>query len=295
MIPLSVPQKNVVMSIFQDDVKTVKKYFGAISFDFDESFEYAAFKDFIFSAAGMFKEIDMGIYNKELLGKFKTIQLLDKQYSDFVRRSKHVLKLYETDFLHEQEVYMQENKKYEGLVAMLQTLISKEKGLFELRNKLEAQMADPEVKLNKAQREELDKKLKATRRSHVDAVHQLGESKKEIDALHEILTAFVEQHKAEFLEFFKNVQEKLDYQYTQSLGYYSYEFNEALFVQSEKSALIRKFKKDADIKGELSICKYVEYYLRNVNPDALADPKKGALLNKAKKYCKNHKERENLF
>jgi len=295
MIPLTVPQKNVVMSIFKDDIQTVKKYFNAISFDFDDSFEYAAFKDFIYSAAGMFKEIDMGIYNKELVGKFKTIQHLDGCYSDFLRRSKHVAKLYQNDFLHEQTVYMAEKKRYEGMLALLQTLITKEKSFYQLRLQIEATLADPASKLSKQQREDLEKKLKNVKKNHVDAVHQLGESKKEIEELSKLLNAFEEQHKEEFMEFFRNVKEKLEHQYSQSLSFFGYEFNEALFVNSEKSELIKKFKKEANISGEMSICKYVEYYLRNVNPDALADAKKRALLNKAKQYCRNQKERENLF
>ena len=55
MINITTPQKDVVLSFFQNDVKLVKRYFMMISFDFDESFKYSVFKDFIFSAAGMMR------------------------------------------------------------------------------------------------------------------------------------------------------------------------------------------------------------------------------------------------
>ena len=87
MIIVSVPQKEVILEFFKDDISVVKKYFNAIGFGFDDSFNYDAFKEFIFAAAGMFKELDMSIYNKELVSKFQTIKIIDAAFTEYKKKS----------------------------------------------------------------------------------------------------------------------------------------------------------------------------------------------------------------
>jgi len=129
MINVTTPQKDVVLTFFQNDIKLVKKYFMMISFDFDETFKYSVFKDFIFSAAGMMKDLDHAIYNAELLSSFKTIQALDQAYLDFSAKSRHALQIYNKEFLYAQEEYVIQQQKYDDLQAELQLLISKEQTL----------------------------------------------------------------------------------------------------------------------------------------------------------------------
>ena len=296
MINITTPQKDVVLAFFAKDVKLVKKYFMMISFDFDESFKYSVFKDFIFSAAGMMKDLDQAIYNAELLSSFKIIQALDQAYTEFKAKSKHAMQVYTKEFLHAQEEYVAQQKKYDGLKAELQMLISSEETLHTRLNVENEKMKKlrEKVKVKDIPQEKIDA-LKFLRREHVDTVHNLGQRRNELDEVQTLLENFEKEHKAVFLDFFKTVKEKLDYQYSQSLSYFGYEFNEKLFVDSEKSAMVQKFKKDAHITGDLNLCKYVEYYLKNVNPDALADAQKKENLKAAKQYCKNQRERANLF
>lgn len=296
MINVTTPQKDVVLAFFQHDIKLVKKYFMMISFDFDEGFQYSVFKDFIFSAAGMMKDLDQAIYNAELLSSFQIIQSLDEAYSNYKAKSKHALQVYNKEFLHAQEEYVIQQNKYDGLHAELQMLISSEESLHtrliaenEKMKKLREKVAVKDIP-----REKIDN-LKSIRRDHVDTVHILGQRRNELDHVQSLLNNFEAEHKAAFLEFFKVVKEKLDYQYSQSLSFFGHEFNEKLFLDSEKSSMVQKFKKDANISGDMNLCKYVEYYLKNVNPDALADADKKANLKAAKQYCKNLKERANLF
>jgi len=296
MIKLTTPQKDVVLGFFQDDIKLVKKYFMMIGFDFDESFKYSVFKEFIFSAAGMMKDLDNAIYNTELLSSFKTIQTLDLAFTDFKIKSKHARAVYDKEFLHAQEEYIEHQKKHENLKAELQLLITKEKSLFERLEiaKTKMQKLKEKVKLKNIPVEKIDA-LKFLRREHVDTVHFLGQRRNELDEIQIILKEFENEHKAVFLDFFKTVQEKLNYQYAQSLSFFGYEFNEKLFIDSEKSAMVKKFKKEANIHGDIDLCKYVEYYLKNINPDALADKEKKENLKAAKQYCRNKRERDNLL
>lgn len=296
MINVTTPQKDVVLSFFQNDIKLVKKYFMMISFDFDESFKYSVFKDFIFAAAGMMKDLDHAIYNAELLGSFKIIQTLDQAHTEFMAKSKHAMQVYNKEFLHAQEEYVVQQKKYDALRSELQMLISSEESL---HTRLQVENANMKtlretVKVKDIPQEKIDA-LKLLRRDHVDTVHFLGQRRNELDLVQTLLNNFEQEHKAIFMDFFKTVKEKLEYQYTQSLSFFGYEFNEKLFIDSEKSPSVQKFKKDAHIIGDLNLCKYVEYYLKNVNPDALADKLKSENLNAAKKYCRNQKERENLY
>ena len=296
MIKLTTPQKDVVLSFFQSDIQLVKEYFMMIGFDFDESFKYTVFKEFIFAAAGMMKDLDNAIYNAELLSSFKIIQTLDRSHCEFKSKSKHSLAVYNKEFLHAQEEYVEKQRHYDDLKAELQMLITKEKGLFERLGiaKENMQKLKVKVKLKDIPVEKIEA-LKFLRREHVDTVHFLGQRRNELDEIQVILYDFENEHKAVFLDFFKTVKEKLEYQYSQSLSYFGFEFNEKLFVDSEKSVMVKKFKKEANIHGDFNLCKYVEYYLKNVNPDALADKEKKENLKAAKQYCRNKRERENLF
>lgn len=296
MINVTTPQKDVVLSFFQNDIKLVKKYFMMISFDFDESFKYSVFKDFIFAAAGMMKDLDHAIYNAELLSSFKIIQSLDQAHTEFMAKSKHAMQVYNKEFLHAQAEYVVQQKKYDALKAELQMLISSEESLhtrLQAENEKMKKLRET-LKVKDIPKEKIDS-LKMLRRDHVDTVHFLGQRRNELDAVQTMLNNFEHEHKAIFMDFFKTVKEKLEYQYTQSLSYFGYEFNERLFIDSEKSASVKKFKKEAHITGDLNLCKYVEYYLKNINADALADKQKSDNLNAAKKYCRNQKERENLY
>ena len=296
MINVTTPQKDVVLSFFQNDIKLVKKYFMMISFDFDESFQYSIFKEFIFAAAGMMKDLDQTIYNAELLSSFKVIQALDQSYTEFKVKSRHAQQVYNKEFLHAQEEYVAQVKKYDDLKAELQMLISKEQSLGAQLNLENERIQKLKAAGNfKSQSKEKADYVKMLRRDHVDTVHYLGQRRNELDEVQTLLSNFEHEHKAIFMDFFKSVKEKLEFQYSQSLSYFGFEFNEKLFVDSEKSSMVQKFKKEAHIAGDLNLCKYVEYYLKNINPDALADKEKQEKLKAAKQYCKNQRERENLF
>ncbi len=285
MIKITTPQKDVVLNFFKDDIKLVKKYFMMISFDFDESFQYKIFKEFIFSAAGMMKDLDHAIYSAELLSSFNTIQTLDNAYTEFQSKSKHSLSVYAKEFLRSQTDYLETLKHFENLKAELQMLISKEKSL---NARLQASR---DKKLSKEQLEA----LKMVRREHVDTVHYLGQRRTELDDIQLTLQNFENEHKAVFLEFFNTVREKLEFQYSQSLSFFGFEFNEKLFIDSEKSAMVKKFKQEANIRGDINLCKYVEYYLKNVNPDALANEEKRDNLKAAKQYCRAKDEKDLMF
>jgi len=296
MIKLSTPQKDVVLAFFQEDIQLVKKYFMMIGFEFDESFKYSVFKEFIFAAAGMMKDLDNAIYNAELLSSFKIIQSLDQAHTEFKVKSKHSLAVYNKEFLHAQDDYVTHQKQYDDLKAELQMLITKEQSLNERLNIEKEKMQNLKLTMSVKDipKEKIDA-LKLLRRDHVDTVHFLGQRRNELDDVQVILSDFENEHKAVFLDFFKTVKEKLEYQYSQSLSFFGYEFNEKLFVDSEKSAMVKKFKKEANIVGDLNLCKYVEYYLKNINPDALADKEKKENLKAAQNYCRNKREQANLF
>lgn len=287
MIPISISQKQIVLDFFADDIKVVKKYFNAIGFDFDENFRFDVFKKFIYSASGMFKDIDPTIYNQELVQQFNTIRFLSERYSEFEQRSRHALKIYGKDFLGAQESYMTQKKEFETLRDGLQMLISKEKALAAKRAIMEKkwETISPETK------KDFEFELKKIRREQVDTIHTIGTNRTLIEEHQLSLKAFEDLHLEVFLKHFNEIKEKLTHQYTESLNYFGFDFNETLFRNSERSGPIQRFKKEAGIQGDIDLCKYVEYYLRTVIPEALVDAEfKERLLN-AKKYCEQKKAR----
>lgn len=285
MIPVSVPHKEVIKKFFEADIEMMKRYYNGIAFDFDDDFRFNIFKEFIYAAAGMFKDIDMAIYNKELVTKFKTIRLISQTFSDFEQRSHHAPLVFTRNFLAAQEVYKEELEGFESLKAAFQALIVKEKALTAQRAQMEAKFKDTVHPIHADDRNAFEQELKQVRRQQVDAIHTIGENRQELDMRHGTLKAFEEEHRAEFIKSFTEAKEKLTHQYTASLNYYGYEFNEALFRNSENSAEIQKFKGDAGIEGKINLCKYLEYYLRNVVPASLSNVEHKERLLDAKRYC----------
>jgi len=269
------------MNFFENDIKIIKKYFNAIGFDFDEEFRFDVFKEFIYAAAGMFKDLDHTIYNQNLINKFKTIRFLSEKYTNFEQRSAYVLQIYMKEFLGSQEAYVIEKKKFEILKAELQMLIAAEQGLTTKRKSMEAQLGT----VSKEKEKDFEIDLKKVRREQVDTIHTIGTHRRELEELQTNLRVFEEQHKEEFLKIFNEIKEKIAFQFTESLNYFGYDFNETLFCDSQRSVSIQRFKKEAGIQGDLNLCKYVEYYLRSVISEALADGKHKERLLSAKKYC----------
>jgi len=284
MIPVSVTQKQVVLNFFDDDIKLVKKYFNAIGFDFDEAFRFDVFKEFIYAAAGMFKDLDNTIYNQELVSKFNTIRFLSDRYNEFEQRSAYAQRVYAKEFLGAQEAYIEERKTFENMKAELQMLIASEQTLTAKREIMETQFNT--VPTDK--HSDFEHELKRVRKEQVDTIHTIGTHRRELEERMASLKAFEDLHKEEFLKYFNEIKEKLAYQLTEALNYFGYDFNEALFRNSERSAPIQRFKEEAGIRGSINLCKYVEYYLRNIVPEALADAEHKERLLIAKRYCDQH-------
>ncbi len=281
MIPVSTSQKQVVMNFFENDIKIVKKYFNAIGFDFDEEFQFDVFKEFIYSAAGMFRDLDPTIYNQNLINKFKTIRFLNEKCADFEQRSSYASHVYMRNFLGAQEGYVKEKKEFETLKGELQMLMSKEEVLTAKRKIMEIEAPT----IAKEHQKEFEIDLKRVRREQVDTIHTIGTHRSELEEHQANLKAFEELHKEEFLKCFNEIKEKIAFQFTEALNYFGFDFNATLFRDSERSGPIQRFKKEAGIKGDLNLCKYVEYYLRSVISEALADSKHKERLLIAKKYC----------
>lgn len=285
MIPVSISQKQIVLDFFEDDIKVVKKYFNAIGFDFDENFRFDVFKMFIYSAAGMFKDIDPTIYNQELVQQFNTIRFLHEHYSDFEQRSRYAIKIYSKNFLSAQESYMSKKKEFETLKAGLQALVTEEQALTDKRAIMEKQLETISAETKNA----FEFELKKIRRQQVDTIHIIGTNRALLEAHQASLKAFEDLHREEFLKYFNEFKEKLTHQYTESLNYFGFDFNETLFRNSELSEPVQRFKKEAGIQGNIDLCKYVEYYLRSVITEALADAGHRERLLYAKRYCEKNK------
>lgn len=289
MIPISISQKQIVLDFFAEDIKIVKKYFNAIGFDFDERFRFDVFKEFIYAAAGMFKDLDPTIYNQELVQQFNTIRFLNERYSEFEQRGQYALKIYGQDFLNAQEAYVTEKKEFEMLKAELQMLIAKAQTLTAKREIMEAQAKNALNPISPDEINNFTHELKHVRREQVDTIHFIGTHRQELEKHQANLKTFEDLHREEFLRYFNEIKEKLTHQYAESLNYFGFEFNESLFRNSERSSTIQRFKKEAGIQGSINLCKYVEYYLRNVIPEALADAVHKEKLLCAKKYCNETK------
>ena len=295
MIPVTTPQKEIILNYFKDELSLVAQYETLMVTKTDKDFRYFVFKNFIFSAAGMVSDIDQDLYKEKLLAPFKVIKSLDKSYTEFKIRNKQVMTVYATEFLQWQDDYVAQKKRYEDLKAEIQMLIISEKTLSG-KLKLLAKHVDVLTKGNEEKKlEQVQEKIKKIRSDHVDAIHYLGEKRKELDNLQELLSDFEEEHKKLFVDYFNKLKYTIDTRYNKALDYFGFKFNSKLFRDANKSPEVQKFKLRSHIHGDFSLCKYVEYYLKNISSDEIADQKKKEYLTAAKLYCKNKRERELLI
>ena len=295
MINVTTPQKEIILKYFKDELALVAQYEKLMVSKTNKDFRYFVFKDFIFSAAGMVNDIDHDLYKLKLLAPFKVIKSLDKSYTDFKVRNKQVMTVYTTEFLQWQDDYVAQKKRYEDLKAEIQMLIVSEKTL---AGKLKVLDKHVEVLTKKKELDKLkqvQEKIKKLRSDHVDAIHFLGEKRKELESLQELLSDFEEEHKKLFIDYFAIVKTSIDQRYNKALDYFGFKFNTKLFRDASQSPEVQKFKLRAHIHGDFSLCKYVEYYVKNISAEEISDQKKKEHLNAAKLYCKNQRERENLF
>lgn len=280
-IELTVSQKDVLLQYFKDDIKLAKVYIQQIPKNFKDEFTYRVFKDLIFTAAKMFQETDLKIFNESLLEKFKTIKALDQKYVEF--KNANSATMYINTFLEAQSVFKETQERYEKLKSESGMLIAQEKALFaevqEMENKMKACTSKKEAAA-------ILQELKPQKKKHVDTLHRAGQLKDLQAQLYADLHEFEELHKNKFFNTFNVVFEKLDKQYNDILNFVGYTFNELLFECSEKSRQIQKFKQNAGIPGRLDICTFLDYQLRNTNINTMTDQKKKEMLNEAKKYCR---------
>ncbi|MDF1881181.1 hypothetical protein JHD50_07675 [Sulfurimonas sp. MAG313] len=296
MIKVTTPQKDIILSYFKDDLTLIAKYEKLMKGPAEKNFKYLVFKEFIFSAAGMIREIDHDLYNKNLATPFKVIKTLDLSYISFKGKNKHVISVYKTEFLQWQDDYVIQKKRYDDLKSEIQMLIVSEATLGgQLKEANKKIAAFSKKKEDEEAFKELDEKTKKVRSDHVDSIHFLGERRKELSNLLELLSNFEEEHKKLFVDFFNQIKAVIDTRYIKALNYFGFKFNTKLFHEASTSPEILAFKRRANIHGDFCLCKYVEYYLKNVSSDAIADTQKRQNLEEAKRYCKNERERENLI
>jgi len=295
-IKVTLTQQDIIHKYFNSDILLLNKYCRNITDEIDQNFKYLIFKDYIFSAADMMRDLDLPFYNKVLLNSHKTIKSLDDTYLEFRAKSKHVLTIYINEFLHWQEDYVTQKKRCEDLTEEIQMLVSKEKQFAAKLKKIDAKTialkAKGQENIYTAEQEE---KIKSFRKDYVDTIHLLGQNQKELVMLQGLLANFEEEHKALFQSYFQIFKEKLNTQYIKSLNYFSFKFNTKLFLEVKKSQAVQKFKTTSNIRGDLSLCTYAEYHMKNIDTDTMCDLVKRENMKAVKLYCKNKRERESLY
>jgi len=289
-------QKEIIVSFFKDDIDLIEQYSKKTTSPINKDFRYYIFHDYIFAASDMIRSLDLDFYNEKLFNQFKLIKNLDNSYQNFKAKSKHVLTIYVTEFLCWQEDYVLQKKIYEDMQKELKMLIASEIKYTNQFKKIQIRINELKAKkeLDQMPQEEQDK-IKLLRKEHVDVIHLIGERRKQLDRLQELLENFEEAHKALFKEYFKSIKDQLDSQYNSILDYFGYKFNKKVFTEANISNEIQKFKLKAGIRGDICLCKYFEYHIKNISTDELSDPNKKECLTRAKQYCKNQREREDNF
>jgi len=227
---------------------------------YEPTVNYIKIRRFIATAANNLKALDPKIV-EGLLGKlYNDINRLTNYEIEFVKKNKVSSNIFKRDFLGGLKIYQDMANE----VRLTESMRDKFYNLMlSTESQLQA-MGQPKTK------EDINE-YKILKRRNVDSLHHYMESKEKLIILHKELIEF---EKAVESEFFNQFNEYRNY-YIESLekiiNIKTYYFDKLLWAEAKKSEPIRKFFKDAQIKGDYDLKTFIQYYLRNVNVEQTRD------------------------
>ncbi|MEA1917888.1 MAG: hypothetical protein U9N42_10250 [Campylobacterota bacterium] len=270
MTKLTSQYKQSIVTYFKDDILVSDSYSFERIASADEDFHYIIFKDLISSATGLFRNIDERIITQELEDSFVKLNSIYDKYFNFKMRSKNSLTLYENSFLKKQESFMDK----------VELLEAEEFELIELNKQEDA--------LYKKIQNPNEENIKYLRTRHADVLDKRDILDKSIKELVKYVNNFYDYHKGAFFDIFEEIKSSIESKFFQILDTYAYEYNKEMFSRAKSSKLIENFLLRSGVRGELNICKFLEYYSKNIVTKIVVDDALKMRINGAKEYCFKH-------
>jgi hypothetical protein len=217
--------------------------------------DYIQLQRFIKSAVAHLGMLDLRIKDTLFMKLYNDINALTEFLNKLITQNKAIGHIYKTKFLPQMPAY----KELEKQLSMDESRIKQMKAIAQAtQNQINALEA-------KSDKEKYKDEIKSLRAKNVDAIHIAGVLSDRIEEIRKLTSKVERESKELFTSMFK---EYLEY-YVESLkmiiNIKSFYFDKLLWHKAKNSNSIKKFFKDANIKGDYNIKTYMEHYLRNID------------------------------
>jgi len=261
VIELSKTPEECVSLYFKDTIMGLKKYSSYK--ESDGTLDYFLTRRILATMFNNMRELDLEFVSGELYEIYKSLKEMASVYTQFESKTAHQALAYDNVFLEQQIGYKKIRKENDVLDMEASNMASKESSL---KNEIEAKNAElKNPKIPKKVYEETLKEIKHLKGQQVDLIHKTAVAKEQIEVNLKLMEAFKERYQDEFSTIFKNKVEIFNAKAISILNAMAYSFDRTLWKYAKKSKQIRKFFKNAQIKGEFCSSTYMKYYLSNLD------------------------------
>lgn len=225
------------------------------------SMDYMKLKKFLDSAIDKINEIDESIVDL-LTGK-----LLKDSASlyDFMNELQRKLKASKIIFKQE---FLPKIEYYKKLISELELLNSQKQNQETI-----IQTTDAELKgFPEKRSDEQEIEHKKIKKANIDATHKLSEIKDEISVLSVALIEFEKMAAPIFVPLFGNAAEEVLSGIKKVTNTKLYYLNALLWSRAKDSLQLQHFFQKADIKGEISLKTFIQYYVKGVDMNKTKNP-----------------------
>lgn len=218
------------------------------------SVDYFKLKRFLETAVRNLRSIDNNLLSGLVQKLYKDVMSLHSFYLSAVSKTAMPKLIFERDFLKTLKPYKQLSDRVEELKAM--------KNSYELKMRyLEGAMKALELNMNDEKRKEYTQ-LKTR---YAEATHYFAEARDEIPIAYDKMEAIESTFRDMFLTWFDEYKEYYLGELQNAANTKFYYLDKLLWYKAERSPEIRRFFKDAGIRGSYDTKTFIEYYLRNID------------------------------
>jgi hypothetical protein len=227
------------------------------------SYDYTLMRDFILTTYNNLKDRDANFMKSSEKNKLEKLYEIYKNLSSNVDNIKV---FFDKAFLKNQKIYTKVQEIFKYNINVSNTLDEQSKKLDGYIKKQSTAFA--KARKNSSEYIELDEKIKKARSNYVVCIDKLGILKKENEHYSKIMREFNEKYEENFLSFFEENTKRLLNIITDQMNKNAYYFDTIIWKNAKNSKSIRAYFINSRIEGSFSSRTYVEYFLKNLDPNS---------------------------
>jgi len=258
VIELSKSPAECIDIYFKDTLIGIKKFMLRYK-ESQGSLDYFITRKILATMFNNLRELDTEFVSGELYEVYKDFKEMGGVYAQFQSRIAHPGIAYDNVFLGLQAGYKKVKRENEILDFEASNMSAKEGSL---RNEIESKNAElKQSGISKSRYNEIISEIKHLKGQQVDLIHKTAVAKEQLEMNLKLMDSFKERYKGVFNELFEEQSHLYNAKAVSILNAQAYSFDTTLWKFAKKSKQIRKFFKNARIKGDFCSATYMKYYL----------------------------------